>query len=151
MESRTRSMPLATTLSMRASADLGALTTGAAGTQIRGSEYEGRMPFVGPPRPMRGPVPSSDGATGAAGGAGLTGGSDDGTSVGATIGGAGLAPGVTGRPFPPLFPGDVVGLSCGKARKLIRSGSTRCSCGPKIDVNGYGISSTRNKAAPTST
>jgi hypothetical protein len=31
-------MPLATTLSMRASADLGALTTGAAGTQIRGSE-----------------------------------------------------------------------------------------------------------------
>jgi len=149
-ESRTRSIPLATTLSMRASADFGALTTGAAGTQIRGSEYEGRIPFVGPPRPMSGPVPSSDGATGAAG-AGLTGGSDEGTSVGATIGGAGLAPGVSGRALPPLFPGDGVGLACGNARKLIRSGSTGCSFGPKIDVNGYGISSTRNNAAPTRT
>jgi hypothetical protein len=68
------------------------------------------MPFVGPPRPMSGPVPSSDGAA-AAVGAGLTGGSDEGTAVGATIGGAGLAPGVIGLAFPPLFPGDGVGLA----------------------------------------
>src|SRR5215207_7221569 len=102
---------------MRASADFGALTTGAAGTQMRGSEYDGRMPLVGPPRPMSGPVPSSE--LGVAVGAGATGGRVVGTEVGATSGGAGVLRVLTGRPFPPLFPGEVVGLSCGSARKLM--------------------------------
>src|SRR5690349_3712014 len=116
-------MPEAMTLSMRASADFGALTTGAAGTQIRGSEYDGRMPFVGPPPPISGPVPSS-GATTGAGGAVLTGGRVVGTADGATSGGAGFAFGVSGRPLPPLLPGDGVGLTWGSARKLMRSGTT---------------------------
>jgi hypothetical protein len=139
----------ATTLSIRASADFGALTTGAAGTQIRGSEYDGRIPLVGPPRPTSGPVPSSAGAVGVADG--CTGGSVDGTSDGATIGGAGFEFGVIGRPFPPLFPGVVTSDLCGSARKLIRSGSTDCSLLGNSDVNGYGIRMTRISAAPRST
>jgi hypothetical protein len=71
---------------MRPSADLGALTTGAAETQMRGSEYDGRMPAVAPPFPMSGPVPSSVLVT-VGGAAGLTGGNSDGTVEGATIGG----------------------------------------------------------------
>lgn len=108
MESRARSMPDATTLSIRASADFGALTTGAAGTQMRGSEYDGRMPLVAPPRPISGPVPSSAGSAGVAGAVGETGGSVDGTSVGATSGGAVVFRVVSGRPLPPLFPGDAL-------------------------------------------
>ena len=78
------------------------------------------MPLVGPPRPMSGPVPSSV-VTGAAGVA-VTGGRALGTAVGATSGGAGVEFVVTGRPLPPLLPGDVAALSCGSSRKLIRSG-----------------------------
>lgn len=129
-------MAAATVLSIRASADLGALTTGAAGTQIRGSEYDGRIPRVAPPRPISGPVPSSTGgAVGVA--VGATGGSVDGTSVGATSGGDGAGRfGVMGRPFPPLFPGDGVVDVWGSARKLIRSGSTACSLLLNSEVNG---------------
>ena len=98
------------------------MTTGAAGTQMRGSEYEGRIPRVGPPRPISGPVPSSSVAGGEAG-AVETGGRLDGTSVGATSGGAGVERSVViGRPFPPLRPGEDGSAVCGSARKLIRSG-----------------------------
>jgi len=135
---------------MRSCADFGALTTGAAGTQMRGSEYDGRMPFVAPPRPISGPLPSSSaGAGGVA--AGATGGMPFGTSVGATSGGTGFLLGVSGRPFPPLFPGVLVADACGSARKLMRSGSTGCSLAGNSDVNGYGTSRMRSSAAPTTT
>src|SRR5690349_9311351 len=145
-------MPAATTLSIRACADFGALTTGAAGTQMRGSEYEGRIPFVGPPRPMSGPVPSSTGASGVAGAFGVTGGTVDGTSVGATRGGGGAdVRGVIGRPLPPLLPGLFVAGVCGSARKLMRSGSTGCSFVANSEVNGYGTRRILSSAAPTRT
>jgi len=120
---------------MRSCADFGALTTGAGGTQMRGSEYDGRIPRVAPPRPMSGPFASSSAAGGGA--AGVTGGSVDGTSVGATIGrGASRFVGVSGRPFPPLLPGVFVVEACGSARKLMRSGSTGFSLDENSDVNG---------------
>jgi hypothetical protein len=71
-----------------------------------------------------------------AGAVGETGGNVDGTSVGATRGGAVVLRVVSGRPLPPLFPGEFVADDCGSARKLMRSGWMGCSFGPNSDVNG---------------
>jgi len=60
----------------------------------------------------------------------------DGTSLGATSGGGAAVRGVTGRPLPPLLPGEFVASVCGNARKLMRSGSTFCSFVANSEVNG---------------
>ena len=102
-------------LSRRSAWVRGSETTGAGGTQSRGSPYDGRTPAVGPPDPITSPLP--DGAADEVLGAG----SALGIVVGARSGGGGALRFASGRPSPPLRPGVVTGPAFGSAMKLMCS------------------------------